>query len=113
MLGSGNIVLYDHTPYKVIKNHVSNDFSLDKDNFEITYSNIRDFNASSYYKAGSYVLYDNNIYKALNDTKGDIGHNQEGEKQVRGHLFPTYALSAWITATKGGQIRDEDRIKEL
>ena len=70
----GNIVLYDHTPYKVIKNHVSNDFSLDKDNFEITYSNIRDFNASSYYKAGSYVLYDNNIYKALNDTKGDIGH---------------------------------------
>lgn len=70
----GNIVLYDHTPYKVIKNHVSNDFSLDKDNFELTYSNIRDFNASSYYKAGSYVLYNNDIYKALNDTKGDIGH---------------------------------------
>ena len=70
----GNIVLYDNTPYKVVKNHVSNDFSLDKDNFELTYSNIRDFNASSYYKAGSYVLYDNNIYKALNDTKGDIGH---------------------------------------
>ena len=70
----GNMVLYDNTPYKVIKNHVSNDFSLDKDNFEITYSNIRDFNASSYYKAGSYILYDNNIYKALNDTKGDIGH---------------------------------------
>ena len=70
----GNIVLYDNTPYKVVKNHVSNDFSLDKDNFEITYSNIRDFNASSYYKAGSYVLYNNDIYKALNDTKGDIGH---------------------------------------
>lgn len=70
----GNIVLYDNTPYKVIKNHISNDFSLDKDNFEITYSNIRDFNASSYYKAGSYVLYNNDIYKALNDTTGDIGH---------------------------------------
>lgn len=78
----GNIVLYDHTPYKVIKDHVSNDFSLDKDNFEITYSNIRDFNASSYYKAGSYVLYNNDIYKALNDTKGDIGHKLQLETRA-------------------------------
>jgi hypothetical protein len=27
-----------------------------------------------FYKKGSYVLYNNNIYKALKDTTGDIGH---------------------------------------
>lgn len=91
----GNIVLYDHTPYKVIKNHVSNDFSLDKDNFELTYSNIRDFNASSYYKAGSYVLYNNNIYKALKDTTGDISHNWQ---KITNTQKPS--IETWKTGTE-------------
>lgn len=91
----GNIVLYDNTPYKVIKNHISNDFSLDKDNFELTYSNIRDFNASSYYKAGSYVLYNNNIYKALKDTTGDIGHNWQ---KITNTQKPS--IETWRTGTE-------------
>lgn len=77
-----NIVLYDNTPYKVIKDHVSNDFSLDKDNFELTYSNIKDFNQTMFYKKGSYVLYNNNIYKALKDTTGGIGDHLQLQTKV-------------------------------
>lgn len=69
---ANDLIYIDNVLYKCNTAHTSTTFSADVSKWENMYSNIRDFANNTFYKKGSYVLYNNNIYKALKDTTGDI-----------------------------------------
>ena len=74
---ANDLIYIDNVLYKCNTAHTSTTFSADVSKWDNMYSNIRDFANNTFYKKGSYVLYNNNIYKALADTTGDIsGHLQ-------------------------------------
>lgn len=70
---ANDLIYIDNVLYKCNTAHTSTTFSADVSKWDNMYSNIRDFADNTFYKKGSYVLYNNNIYKALKDTTGDIG----------------------------------------
>ena len=72
---ANDLIYIDNVLYKCNTAHTSTTFSVDVSKWDNMYSNIRDFADNTFYKKGSYVLYNNNIYKALKDTTGDIGGN--------------------------------------
>ena len=72
---ANDLIYIDNVLYKCNTAHTSTAFSADVSKWDNMYSNIIDFNPTMFYKKGSYVLYNNNIYKALKDTTGDIGDN--------------------------------------
>ena len=69
---ANDLIYIDNVLYKCNTAHTSTTFSADVSKWDNMYSNIRDFANNTFYKKGSYVLYNNNIYKALKDTTGDI-----------------------------------------
>ena len=69
---ANDLIYIDNVLYKCNTAHTSTTFSADVSKWDNMYSNIRDFADNTFYKKGSYVLYNNNIYKALKDTTGDI-----------------------------------------
>ena len=71
---ANDLIYIDNVLYKCNTAHTSTTFSADVSKWDNMYSNIRDFADNTFYKKGSYVLYNNNIYKALKDTTGDIGN---------------------------------------
>lgn len=74
---ANDLIYIDNVLYKCNTAHTSTTFSADVSKWDNLYSNIRDFADNTFYKKGSYVLYNNDIYKALADTTGDIsGHLQ-------------------------------------
>lgn len=74
---ANDLIYIDNVLYKCNTAHTSTTFSADVSKWDNIYSNIRDFADNTFYKKGSYVLYNNDIYKALKDTTGDIsGHLQ-------------------------------------
>lgn len=74
---ANDLIYIDNVLYKCNTAHTSTTFSADVSKWDNMYSNIRDFADNTFYKNGSYVLYNNDIYKALKDTTGDIsGHLQ-------------------------------------
>ena len=72
---ANNLIYIDNVLYKCNTAHTSTTFSADVSKWDNMYSNIRDFADNTFYKKGSYVLYNNDIYKALKDTTGDIGYH--------------------------------------
>ena len=70
---ANDLIYIDNVLYKCNTAHTSTTFSADVSKWDNMYSNIRDFADNTFYKKGSYVLYNNDIYKALKDTTGDIG----------------------------------------
>ena len=72
---ANDLIYIDNVLYKCNTAHTSTTFSVDVSKWDNMYSNIRDFADNTFYKKGSYVLYNNNIYKALKDTTGDIGNH--------------------------------------
>ena len=72
---ANDLIYIDNVLYKCNTAHTSTTFSADVSKWDNMYSNIRDFADNTFYKKGSYVLYNNNIYKALKDTTGDIGNH--------------------------------------
>ena len=72
---ANDLIYIDNVLYKCNTAHTSTTFSADVSKWDNMYSNIRDFADNTFYKNGSYVLYNNNIYKALKDTTGDIGNH--------------------------------------
>lgn len=65
---ANDLIYIDNVLYKCNTAHTSTTFSADVAKWDNMYSNIRDFADNTFYKKGSYVLYNNNIYKALADT---------------------------------------------
>ena len=72
---ANDLIYIDNVLYKCNTAHTSTTFSADVAKWDNMYSNIRDFANNTFYKKGSYVLYNNNIYKALKDTTGDISYH--------------------------------------
>ena len=72
---ANDLIYIDNVLYKCNTAHTSTTFSADVSKWDNMYSNIRDFADNTFYKKGSYVLYNNDIYKALKDTTGDIGNH--------------------------------------
>ena len=72
---ANDLIYIDNVLYKCNTAHTSTTFSADVSKWDNMYSNIRDFADNTFYKKGSYVLYNNNIYKALKDTTGDISEH--------------------------------------
>ena len=72
---ANDLIYIDNVLYKCNTAHTSTTFSADVSKWDNMYSNIRDFADNTFYKKGSYVLYNNNIYKALKDTTGDISNH--------------------------------------
>ena len=70
-----DLIYIDNVLYKCNTAHTSTTFSADVSKWDNMYSNIRDFANNTFYKKGSYVLYNNNIYKALKDTTRDIDYH--------------------------------------
>ena len=72
---ANDLIYIDNVLYKCNTAHTSTTFSADVSKWDNMYSNIRDFADNTFYKKGSYVLYNNDIYKALKDTTGDISNH--------------------------------------
>lgn len=72
---ANDLIYIDNVLYKCNTAHTSTTFSADVAKWDNMYSNIRDFADNTFYKKGSYVLYNNNIYVASKDTTENIGKN--------------------------------------
>lgn len=72
---ANDLIYIDNVLYKCNTAHTSTTFSADVAKWDNMYSNIRDFADNTFYKKGSYVLYNNNIYVASKNTTENIGKN--------------------------------------
>lgn len=72
---ANDLIYIDNVLYKCNTAHTSTTFSADVSKWDNMYSNIRDFADNTFYKKGSYVLYNNNIYVASKDTTENINKN--------------------------------------
>lgn len=72
---ANDLIYIDNVLYKCNTAHTSTTFSADVAKWDNMYSNIRDFADNTFYKAGSCVLYNNNIYVASKDTTENIDKN--------------------------------------
>lgn len=72
---ANDLIYIDNVLYKCNTAHTSTTFSADVAKWDNMYSNIRDFADNTFYKKGSYVLYNDNIYVSSKDTTENIGKN--------------------------------------
>lgn len=72
---ANDLIYIDNVLYKCNTAHTSTTFSADVSKWDNMYSNIREYVDNTFYKAGSCVLYNNNIYVASKDTTENINKN--------------------------------------
>ena len=96
---ANDLIYIDNVLYKCNTAHTSTAFSADVSKWDNMYSNIRDFADNTFYKKGSYVLYNNDIYKALKDTTGDIDdHANSDWQKITNTQKPS--IETWRTGTE-------------
>ena len=75
------IVYYDNVPYICNNTHISGaSFSADSSNFDMIYSNIRNYAINTYYKEGSTVVYNKKLYKCIKS------HTSSSEVEIGKYL---------------------------
>ena len=93
---ANDLIYIDNVLYKCNTAHTSTTFSADVSKWDNMCSNIRDFASNTFYKNGSYVLYNNNIYKALKDTTEYIGDHDW--QKITNTQKPS--IETWKTGTE-------------